>query len=182
MNSFRLVVVVSVFFTAAVAVAATVTVSPYAGQEQRAIKSLSAQDVADLLAGKGMGFAKAAELNGYPGPSHVLELAEPLRLTPDQRTRTENLFKEMQRKAVAAGKELVDEERALNDLFSSKAVTASALKEAVDRVAARQARVRLVHLETHLAQMEILSPEQVATYNTLRGYNAGAAHGHRHAH
>jgi hypothetical protein len=67
--------------------------SPYASQESREIKSLSPQEASDLLAGKGMGFAKAAELNGYPGPAHVLELAAQLQLTPEQKTRTETLFK-----------------------------------------------------------------------------------------
>src|SRR5687767_11125254 len=52
--------------------------SPYVGQEDRAIKALDAKDVDGLLAGSGMGYAKAAELNGYPGPMHVLELAEKL--------------------------------------------------------------------------------------------------------
>ena len=56
-------------------------VSSYAGQEMRAIKSLSPQEVADLLAGRGMGLAKAAELNHYPGPRHVLDLARELDLT-----------------------------------------------------------------------------------------------------
>ncbi len=54
--------------------------SPYAGEQSRSIKSLSKEDVADYIDGKGMGFAKAAELNGYPGPKHVLELAEQLAL------------------------------------------------------------------------------------------------------
>jgi len=52
--------------------------SPYVGQEQREIKSLSPDEVKDYLAGKGMGLAKAAELNHYPGPAHVLELASQL--------------------------------------------------------------------------------------------------------
>ena len=55
--------------------------APYAGQQARSIKSLSAEDVAALLKGEGMGMAKAAELNGYPGPVHVLTLADELRLT-----------------------------------------------------------------------------------------------------
>ena len=58
--------------------------SAYVGQQTRAIKSLSEQDVDDLLAGRGTGFAKAAELNGYPGPAHVLELREPLTLSEAQ--------------------------------------------------------------------------------------------------
>ena len=36
------------------------------------IKALSTEDVDGYLGGKGMGFAKAAELNGFAGPSHVL--------------------------------------------------------------------------------------------------------------
>ena len=70
-------------------------VSPYRGQETREIKALSAQEVSDLLAGKGMGFAKAAELNGYPGPKHVLELAGPLALTPEQVEGTRAIFNDM---------------------------------------------------------------------------------------
>ena len=51
---------------------------PYAGLEARSIKALSDQQIADLKAGRGMGLALAAELNGHPGPMHVLELADPL--------------------------------------------------------------------------------------------------------
>ena len=53
--------------------------TPYAGQQARTIKSLSKEDIAALLNGKGMGMAKAAELNGYPGPVHLLELVQQLR-------------------------------------------------------------------------------------------------------
>ena len=65
---------------------------PYAGLEQRPVKALSEQQVSDLRAGRGMGLALPAELNGYPGPSHVLENAEALALTADQRERTKALF------------------------------------------------------------------------------------------
>jgi hypothetical protein len=63
--------------------------APYAGLEQRPIKALSAQQIADLKAGRGMGLALAAELNGFPGPLHVLELAAGLELTDEQRTKVE---------------------------------------------------------------------------------------------
>lgn len=88
--------------------------SPYAGQQEREIKALSSQDVEAYLAGQGMGFAKAAELNGYPGPKHVLELASELSLTQEQRTRTEVLFASMQSAARSLGRELVDQERNLD--------------------------------------------------------------------
>src|ERR1051325_5074999 len=58
---------------------------PYAGQQEREIKALSADEITGYLAGAGMGYAKAAELNGYPGPMHVLELADQLKLTPEQK-------------------------------------------------------------------------------------------------
>ena len=52
--------------------------SPYGGFAERPMKALSAEQIADLRAGRGMGLALAAELNGFPGPVHALELAVPL--------------------------------------------------------------------------------------------------------
>ena len=51
--------------------------SPYAGQQARQVKALSKAEIEGLLAGRGLGYAKAAELNHYPGPRHVLDLAGP---------------------------------------------------------------------------------------------------------
>src|ERR1700758_1901020 len=64
--------------------AADATESPYAGQHSRPIKTLSEEDISALRKGEGMGIAKAAELNGYPGPLHVLALAQDLHLTENQ--------------------------------------------------------------------------------------------------
>jgi hypothetical protein len=74
--------------------------TPYAGMQTRSIKSLSEQQVADLRAGRGMGLALAAELNGYPGPSHVLELADKLELSAAQRATIEGLFDAMKAEAL----------------------------------------------------------------------------------
>src|SRR6266446_1928926 len=81
--------------------------SPYAGMQARSIKSLSEQQMADLSAGRGMGLALAAELNGYPGPSHVLELAGKLDLSADQRTRVQALFESMKQEALPLGSKLI---------------------------------------------------------------------------
>ena len=62
----------------------TRTPSLYSGMETRRVKALSEEQIADLEGGRGMGLALAAELNGYPGPLHVLELAETLDLTDEQ--------------------------------------------------------------------------------------------------
>jgi len=93
-----------------------------------------------------MGLAKAAELNGYPGPAHVLELAAQLDLTPEQKTKTEFLFKKMQARAIPLGKELIEEERALDRLFASRAVNSESLGQALARIGQLQGQVRQVHL------------------------------------
>src|SRR5712691_2371518 len=73
--------------------------SPYAGEQQRSIKALSERDIAELQSGHGMGLAKSAELNGYPGPAHVLELAAPLELTAEQQAATKELLADHKTKA-----------------------------------------------------------------------------------
>jgi len=152
---------------------ATPGAAPYAGQESRDIKALSPDDVQAYLAGKGMGFAKAAELNGYPGPSHVLALSSQLGLTPEQQRQTRSLFEAMEAKAMRAGAPLVDEERKLDRLFATKAITPDLLSAALAHISELQAQVRAAHLEAHLAQLRILTPEQVALYMQLRGYTSG---------
>jgi len=57
---------------------------PYSAQAGREIKALSDEEVKPYVSGAGMGYAKAAELNHYPGPMHALELADPLGLGADQ--------------------------------------------------------------------------------------------------
>src|SRR3954463_558837 len=83
--------------------------TPYAGMQVRPIKALSEQQVADLTAGRGMGLALAAELNGYPGPSHVLELADKLDLSADQRVRVQNLFDAMKQEVLPLGARLIEQ-------------------------------------------------------------------------
>ena len=157
--------------------------SPYAGQEARDIKALSPEEVADYLSGKGMGLAKAAELNGYPGPAHVLELASELGLTPEQRAATEALFQKMQRRAVALGTELVEAEGALVRLFASHTATSDAVKVSLTRIAKLQGEIRQVHLDAHIEQASVLTAAQVARYTRLRGYDAASpVHDGRHRH
>lgn len=148
--------------------------SAYAGQETRGIKALSAEEVDDLRAGKGMGLAKAAELNGYAGPAHVLELADALELTSEQRAQTQALKAAMTAQAISLGHTVVAAERKLDLLFASKAVTPALLRSALDEIGALQVRVRGVHLVAHLAQVAVLTSDQNARYSQLRGYAGDA--------
>lgn len=153
--------------------------TPYAGQEQRAIKALSVDEIQSYLKGKGAGLAKAAELNHYPGPAHVLELADQLELSAQQKSRTEAIFQAMQADAIRWGKALVDKEQELDRRFASAAITAQELRTLLEEIGKLQAEVRRAHLQAHLQQRAILSVEQVAKYDSLRGFGSGQGHRHR---
>jgi Heavy-metal resistance len=146
------------------------TTSPYVGMEQRPVKALSDQQIADLKAGRGMGLALAAELNGYPGPLHVLELADGLQLSGEQRTRTQALLEAMKAETIPIGERILAEETTLDRLFAERRVTQASLESATARIAAAQGELRSAHLRYHLAMVEVLSPVQIARYAELRGY------------
>lgn len=148
---------------------------PYAGLDKRPLKALSEQQVADLEAGRGMGMALAAELNGYPGPMHVLELAGPLDLTPAQRDRTLALFEAMKAEARALGARVIAAEGALDRQFAARSISEASLREGVRDVAALQGDLRATHLKYHLAVAELLTPQQIERYAELRGYRPGQA-------
>lgn len=157
--------------------------SPYAGQQGREIKALSPEDVQGYLSGQGMGLAKAAELNGYPGPAHVLALASELQLTPEQRRQTEQLFTDMQARTRTLGRTLIEEEHELDQQFASKTISDESLATLTKNIGELQARIRQAHLEAHLAQLAILTPSQSMKYNELRGYTSGTQHvGHEQMH
>lgn len=158
--------------------------SEYAGQEKREIKSLSPEEVDSLLKGQGMGLAKVAELNSYPGPRHVLDLAAQLELTGSQRAEAQKIFERMRAEAVRLGERIVERERALDSAFARGEIDAEKLDEATRELALLQGSLRAAHLRAHLDMKKILTPAQVAKYDLLRGYGsddggAPAAHDHR---
>ena len=156
----------------------------YAGQHTREIKALSPSDIQAYLSGQGMGLAKAAELNHYPGPKHVLELADALQLTEQQRTQTQVIFDAMRQEAIQLGRQLIQAERHLDHLFSAQIVTEDALQEATQTIADYHGKLRHVHLRAHLAQRRVLNTEQLKHYDHLRGYTnpAQTDRPHRHQH
>lgn len=151
---------------------------PYGGLQLRPVKALSNEQIADLRAGRGMGLALAAELNGYPGPSHVIELADALALTGAQRERAQALFAAMKAETVPLGEALIAAETDLDRQFAARSVTPASLSAATDATGAAQGRLRAAHLKYHLAMLEALTPEQVKRYGELRGYANSAPTGH----
>jgi Spy/CpxP family protein refolding chaperone len=152
------------------------SLSPYAGQEEREIKALSGEEVQGYLTGSGMGFAKAAELHHYPGPRHVLELAEPLQLSKEQRRKTQTIFESMRTEAVRLGTQLLGRERHLDTLFAAGTISEAMLEQLVADIATIQGQLRTVHLRAHLAQRNVLTPEQLRRYDALRGYEVPSHH------
>ena len=147
--------------------------SRYAGFERREVKALSDQQVADLKAGRGMGYALPAELNGYPGPSHVLELGEHLGLTEAQRRRMQDLLDAMKAETIPIGERLIAQETDLDRLFSGRTATTANLTAATATIGATQAALRTAHLKYHVATVDTLTTEQVRRYGELRGYFGG---------
>jgi Spy/CpxP family protein refolding chaperone len=145
---------------------------PYAGMQQRQIKALSQQQIDDLRAGRGMGLALAAELNNYPGPMHVLELADTLGLTPTQRRTMETLIATMRRDALVAGEALIAAERDLNSLFASGQADDASVAAQMKKVSHAQGEIRLIHLRAHIPTRASLTTDQVMHYARLRGYAA----------
>ena len=153
---------------------------PYAGQQFRTIKALSDEDIAALLQGEGMGMAKAAELNGYPGPKHVLTLAGELKLTASQRQEIQVVFDRMNAAAKPLGTELVERERALDQQFAKREITQDRLAAETGAIGELQGRLRSVHLAAHLETRALLSPDQIALYEQLRGYGGPIEPIHHH--
>jgi hypothetical protein len=144
--------------------------APYAGLQARAVKALSDQQVDDLRAGRGMGLALAAELNGYPGPLHVIELADRIGLSADQRQRVQQLYEAMKVEAISVGEKLISAEIALDRAFKDRTITPKRLAELSAAIGNTQGELRAVHLKYHLTTAELLTSDQSRRYAELRGY------------
>ena len=152
--------------------AAAAASPPYAEFRAWRVKALSEEQAAALLAGRGASLALAAELNGYPGPMHVLEHAEALGLSPAQWARAEALQDAMGAEARAVGARLVALEEELDALFAGGGADAGRLAAVTAVLGALGGRLREVHLAAHVTMREALSPDQRAAYARLRGYHA----------
>lgn len=154
--------------------------SPYATQLDSPVRGLSAQEVDELRAGMGMGFARMAELNNYPGPRHLLDLQQELTLSPEQVTAIDAIFTEMQTQAQALGAQILTQEAQLSAAFAGAEIAEEALQTQVMALADLYGQLRLVHLRAHLQVTPLLTPEQIQRYNELRGYAGDGEHAPMH--
>lgn len=159
-------------------------IRPYAGEEKRGIKALSPEEIESYRTGAGIGFAKAAELNHYPGPKHVLDLGNEIGLSASQRKEAQRIYDAMHAQAVGLGERLIASERNLDGLFAAQEIDEASLARSVREIGCLQGEIRLEHLKAHLAMKALLTPAQIAKYDALRGYGSGpvehdpSRHGH----
>ena len=151
-------------------------------QKRPAIKALSDEEIQGLLNGEGMGVAKIAELNHYPGPRHVLDLKDQLNLSEKQRVETQKLFDTMHAQAVRIGKLIIDKEQELDNLFAKKESNEKKIKTLVQEIARLQGELRFIHLQAHFRMKPVLSPEHISQYDLLRGYGPHTGETPRHHH
>jgi len=144
--------------------------TPYAGMQNRAIKSLSDNDINELRRGAGWGLALAAELNGMPGPTHLLELKDQIPLASDQVAKTQALLDEMRKAALPTGERLIAAEKALEAAFANGKIDESSLRRLLADSEAARSELRFIHLSQHYKTVQFLKPEQIKRYNILRGY------------
>jgi len=155
---------------------------PYAGQEKRHIKALSISEIEGLKNGEGMGLAKAAELNHFPGPLHVIDEARKLDLSKEQLKLTRQLFDKMKQEAVMTGNQIITSEQQLDKMFASGTISEVQLQNKLKEIGEHRTKLRYIHLKTHLQQKKIMSKKQIEHYDVIRGYTGDTLHQHNHHH
>ena len=152
----------------------------YAPLLESPIRGLTPEQIDAYASGKGATMALPAELNGHPGPAHALDLAERLRLTPEQRAEMERLRDGMRADAIEKGEELLALHKALDDGFRNATLDEDALAALLQEIGRKDAELRFVHLRAHFEAAEILTPHQKALYAELRGYGRADHGSHEH--
>jgi hypothetical protein len=153
---------------------ATPAPSSYTGTFDAAapIRALSSEEIDQIRRGEGAGFAKPAELNGVPGPRHVLDLAAELGLSAAQARDIQAIYDAMLAAVIPAGERYLAAEEALESDLRAGAITEADLPGRVSEVSRLEGDLATIHLTAHLQTARLLTPQQIATYNRLRGYTS----------
>ena len=92
-----------------------------------------------------------------------------LRLTTDQRTRVTAAFDAMLSRAQELGERIIEAERHLSRRFEHGRVDSAIVHTATAEIGRLTAELRSVHMTAHLVVKDVLTSEQVASYDRLRG-------------
>jgi Spy/CpxP family protein refolding chaperone len=156
------------------------TTNAYVDLRESPIRGLTPAEIDELRSGGGMGLALPAELNGYPGPKHVLDLADQLSLDAATKAAFQSLYERTQEAARAAGARVLSAHESLDQAFRTGAIDEDSLTSRTVELGVALGELRRVHLAAHLEAYDLLTPHQRALYMEYRGYGA-ADHGqHEH--
>jgi Spy/CpxP family protein refolding chaperone len=160
-------VAIGALFTTASSVSCGQHEHGHAGGHQAA-EACSAEFDKVVAEGRGFGMAFAADQNGYPGPMHVLELKDRLKLTPDQEAKAQTLTHAMFSESKPKSARLLAAEAKLRGLFADRTADDAAVRAAVGEVERARSEVRLVHLLAHLKTRNLLTEDQRRIYHEAR--------------
>lgn len=170
MRSLNLLATMAVFAAAPLAAQHEHQDSPYASMEFVEGTTLTPAEVEQLRAGAGMSLALPGELNHYPGPKHVLEMAHGLELTPEQTEKVTAIREVMSAKAITAGELVIAANRALAAAFGDGGATVAMIDQLTHKAGVVAGQLQAIHLAAHVQTQAILTPDQIKKYDELRGY------------
>lgn len=146
------------------------TMSPYAHTQSAEFATLTPAEVHELRNGDGMGLARPAELNSFPGPRHLLDLKADLDLTREQIVRIEAIHAKMKTRAIAKGEAILQAEQHLGNLFATGRPTVAETTRMTEHLGMMRGQLRAIHLLAHIESTHELTVEQIERYDRLRGY------------
>ena len=148
----------------------THTTSPYANTQSGEVSTLTPEEVRELRNGEGMGLARPAELNQFPGPKHLLELVADLDLGQAQLARIKGIRKKMKMRAIAKGEEILETETHLANLFASGHPSVDEMNRITEHLGVMRGKLQAIHLLAHIESARELTADQIESYDRLRGY------------
>jgi Spy/CpxP family protein refolding chaperone len=135
-----------------------------------------------LERGEGAGAALYADINGYPSPKHVIDMADELNLSEQQLKDVQSIFDDMAESARAKGEEIIAREQEYHTMFKAgKATEAGARKLAVE-IGRLRGELRAVHMIAHIQTKDVLTNDQIARYTKARLKARAAADKHSGSH
>ena len=169
---FRLFAWISMFTTASASALEQHphTASPHAHAQSAEVPSLTPDEVRALRNGEGMGLARAAELNHFPGPKHLLDLRSELKLGDAQIERIKAIHRKMRTQAIAKGEDILQAELHIANLFALGSPAPAQVNRATEHLGVLRGQLRAIHLLAHIESARELTPGQIKVYDRLRGY------------
>jgi Spy/CpxP family protein refolding chaperone len=117
---------------------------------------------------EGAGMGSYADLNGYPGPKHVLDMQDSLNLSEEQLKDVQSIFDAMKESTRSTGEAIIAREVELESLFRSGKATREVVKRVSKEIGALRGELRAAHLVAHIQAKQVLTKDQIATYDSLR--------------